>query len=62
MEELPMVVPPHPLYDLSPDSLRELAHSTYPLIIEHLTAQHSFLRIARVNFDRGDKDTMARAT
>ena len=39
LEELPLVVTPHPLNDLTPDDVRELARSAYPVIIRQLTGQ-----------------------
>ena len=37
--ELPLVVVPHPLNDLAPAEVRELARAAYPVIIEQLTGQ-----------------------
>jgi hypothetical protein len=34
---LPLIVTPHPLNDLTPDQVRELAQAVYPLIIKQLT-------------------------
>ncbi len=39
IDDLPLVVTPHPLNDLTPEQVRDLAHSAYPVIIEQLTGQ-----------------------
>ena len=39
LEELPLVVTPHPLNDLTPAEVRDLARAAYPIIIRHLTGQ-----------------------
>ncbi len=50
MDDLPLVVPPHPIHDLTPEQLRELARAAYPLIIEQLTGQGPLAPIAAVDF------------
>lgn len=50
IDDLPLVVPPHPLHDLTPEQLRELARAAYPLIIEQLTGQGPLARIVPVDF------------
>ena len=37
MEALPLLVTPHPLNDLTPEQVRELAQAAYPIVIEQLT-------------------------
>ncbi len=37
MEALPLLVTPHPLNDLMPDEVRELARAAYPIVLEQLT-------------------------
>jgi hypothetical protein len=39
IDGLPLVVTPHPLNDLTPDQVRNLARAAYPLIIRQLTSQ-----------------------
>jgi hypothetical protein len=39
LDDLPLLVVPHPLNDLTPDEVRELARSAYPVVIEQLTGQ-----------------------
>ena len=36
-DALPLVVPPHPLYDLPPAELQEVARRAFPLIVAQLT-------------------------
>ena len=50
IDDLPLVVPPHPIHDLTPEQLRELARAAYPLVIEQLTGQGPLVRSARVDF------------
>lgn len=52
IDDLPLLVPPHPLYDLTPEQLRELARAAYPLIVEQLTGQGPQALITRVDFVR----------
>ena len=54
---LPLVVPPHPLYDLSPDLLRQLAQCAYPHIIQQLTQEVAESTVLRVNFQRPPKQS-----
>jgi hypothetical protein len=37
MVELPLLVLPHPLNDLTPDAVRALAQAAYPVVVEQLT-------------------------
>lgn len=41
LEELPLLVTPHPLNDLTPEQVREMARSAYPVVIRQLTGQGS---------------------
>lgn len=50
--DLPLLVPPHPLYDLTPDQLREVARRAYPDIIRQLTGREKLARVARVDYTR----------
>ncbi len=52
IDDLPLVVTPHPLNDLTPDEVRELAVAAYPLIVEQLTGQGAIALDARVDFAR----------
>jgi hypothetical protein len=37
MEALPLLVVPHPLNDLTPQQVRDLARAAYPIVVEQLT-------------------------
>jgi hypothetical protein len=39
LDDLPLLVTPHPLNDLTPDQVRELAQAAYPVVIHQLTAR-----------------------
>lgn len=39
IEELPLLVTPHPVNDLTPEQVREMAQIAYPLIVKQLTGQ-----------------------
>jgi hypothetical protein len=39
VEDLPLIVTPHPLNDLEPAHVEALARAVYPLVILHLTGQ-----------------------
>ncbi len=50
LDELPLVVTPHPLNDLTPDQVRELARAAYPVIIEQLTGQGTLAKDTLVDY------------
>ncbi len=50
LDDLPLLVTPHPLNDLTPDEVRELARSAYPVIIEQLTGQGALAQHTRIDF------------
>ncbi len=50
LETLPLLVVPHPLNDLTPDEVRELARAAYPVVIEQLTGQGKQAPHSKVNF------------
>ena len=50
MDDLPLLVVPHPLNDLTPEEVRELARSAYPAVIEQLTGQGVQAQHTRVDF------------
>jgi hypothetical protein len=37
LEDLPLLVTPHPLNDLTPEQVMELARAAYPIVIRQLT-------------------------
>ncbi|MBI4082883.1 MAG: hypothetical protein HY423_09765 [Candidatus Lambdaproteobacteria bacterium] len=50
MEDLPLVITPHPLNDLTQEQVRELARAAYPLILADLTQQGPIPREAYVDY------------
>jgi hypothetical protein len=39
LDDLPLLVTPHPLNDLTPEQMRELARAAYPVVLRQLTGQ-----------------------
>jgi hypothetical protein len=39
LDDLPLLVTPHPLNDLTPEQMRQLARSAYPIVIKQLTGK-----------------------
>ena len=50
IENLPLLVTPHPLNDLTPEEVRTLAKSAYPVIIEQLTSSAPLAQSTRIDF------------
>ncbi len=50
LDDLPLAVTPHPLNDLTPAEVRDLARAAYPVIIEQLTGQGTVEKETRVNY------------
>ncbi len=50
LDDLPLLVVPHPLNDLTPDEVRELARSAYPIVIEQLTGHGVIAPHTRVDY------------
>ena len=50
LEDLPLLVTPHPLNDLTPDEVRELARSAYPVVVEQLTGQGALEKHTLIDF------------
>lgn len=50
IDDLPLVVGPHPFNDLKPEELRELAQAAYPLIVGQLTGQGTLPLDAHADF------------
>jgi hypothetical protein len=46
----PLLVTPHPLNDLTPEDMRELARAAYPVVIRQLTASGPLEEHSRVDF------------
>lgn len=50
MEKLPLIVTPHPLNDLTPEQVQELARAAYPAVIAQLTAAGAIPEETRIDF------------
>ena len=50
LDDLPLVVAPHPLNDLTPEQVRELARAAYPIVIEQLTGQGVLAKHTQVDY------------
>jgi hypothetical protein len=50
IEELPLLVTPHPVNDLTPEQVQEMARAAYPIIIKHLTAQGMLEQTTKVPY------------
>ena len=50
LADLPLVVTPHPLNDLTPDQMRELARAAYRIVVRQLTWQGPIERHTQVDF------------
>ncbi len=51
MDNLPQLVVPHPLNDLTADEVRELARAAYPVVIEQLTGVNKQALDTLVKYD-----------
>ncbi len=38
IDDLPLLITPHPVNDLTPEQVRDMARSAYPTIVEQLTS------------------------
>ena len=47
---LPILITPHPLNDLTPEQLREMALAAFPVVIEQLTGQGALAPNAPIDF------------
>ncbi len=50
LDDLPLLVTPHPLNDLTPEQMRDLARSAYPTVIRQLTSQSPLERHTHIDF------------
>jgi hypothetical protein len=62
LEALPLIVTPHPLNDLTPDEMKALARSAYPLVIRQLTSQAPLEKEMRVAFVHPAQDRVKTGT
>jgi hypothetical protein len=56
LDDLPLLVTPHPLNDLTPEQMRELAKAAYPIVIRQLTGQWLQERHTQVDFVHPARD------
>jgi hypothetical protein len=50
INDLPILITPHPLNDLTPEQLREMAIAAFPVVIEQLTGQGVLAQNAPINY------------
>ena len=50
LENLPLLVTPHPVNDLTPDEVREMAQSAYPVVVNQLTGQGALEKHTLIDF------------
>jgi hypothetical protein len=50
LDDLPLIVTPHPLNDLTPEQMLELARSAYPIVLRQLTGQGQLDKHTHVDF------------
>ncbi|HSQ03112.1 MAG TPA: hypothetical protein VLN59_03690 [Burkholderiales bacterium] len=47
---MPLLITPHPLNDLTPEEVRELARAAYPIVTRQLTGQGAQEKETRASF------------
>jgi len=50
IDELPLIVTPHPLNDLTPEQVKDLARACYPAILKQLIGQSEQPRDSVIDF------------
>ena len=50
LDDLPLLVTPHPLNDLTPEQMRDLARAAYPVVIRQLTSMEPQDKATRIDF------------
>jgi hypothetical protein len=60
LEALPLLVTPHPLNDLTPDQMRDLARAAYPVVIRQLTGKGTLEQDTHVDFVHPAHDRVKR--
>lgn len=60
LDNLPLLVTPHPLNDLTPEQMRDLARSAYPIVIRQLTGQGELEKHTLVDFVHPARDRTKR--
>ena len=52
IEELPLLVTPHPVNDLTPEQVQEMARAAYPFVIKQLTGQEEIEETTKIPYAR----------
>ena len=60
LDDLPLLVTPHPLNDLTPDQMRDLARAAYPVVIRQLTSQSPLEKHTHADFVHPSRDRTKR--
>jgi hypothetical protein len=60
LDDLPLLVTPHPLNDLTPEQMRDLARSAYPIVIRQLTGQGPQEKHTHIDFIHPARDKTKR--
>ena len=50
LDDLPLLVTPHPLNDLTPEQMLELARAAYPVVLTQLTGQGTLEKHTHIDF------------
>ena len=50
LDDLPLLVTPHPLNDLTPEQMLELARAAYPVVLMQLTGQGALEKHTHIDF------------
>ena len=50
LDDLPLLVTPHPLNDLTPEQMLELARAAYPVVLMQLTGQGKLERHTHIDY------------
>ena len=50
IDDIPVLITPHPVSDLTAEQLREMAAAAFPVIIEQLTSQDTLATETRIDY------------
>ena len=50
LDDLPLLVTPHPLNDLTPEQMRDLARAAYPVVLRQLTGEGAQEKHTHIDF------------
>ncbi len=50
IDDLPLLVTPHPVNDLTPEQVQEMARAAYPIILTHLTGKGALEQNTKVDY------------